>query len=167
MSEPNVIHESNGPIPLTQKGKEKLQAELDFLMLEKRPEIAERIRESQQHGEFSEDNNELDEVKFEQAIVESRIGELRAVFSDYFVIDDESVPTDYVGIGSLVTVSDLEFDDTFSMRIVSSIEADPENYMVSTESPVGRALLDQKKGDDVTFETPSGRKKYKILDIAK
>ncbi len=167
MSEPNVIHESNGPIPLTQKGKEKLQAELDFLMLEKRPEIAERIRESQQHGEFSEDNNELDEVKFEQAIVESRIGELRAVFSDYFVIDDESVPTDYVGIGSLVTVSDQEFDDTFSMRIVSSIEADPENYMVSTESPVGRALLDQKKGDDVTFETPSGRKKYKILDIAK
>lgn len=167
MSEPNLVHEGNGPVLLTKEGKEKLQQELDFLMLEKRPEIAERIRESQQHGEFSEDNNELDEVKFEQAIVESRIGELRGVFNDYTIIDDSMIPTEFVGIGSLVTVNDMDYNDVFSLRIVSSIEADPENYLVSTESPVGRALFEQAPGSEIVFETPSGRKRYRIVEISR
>src|SRR5678816_568045 len=65
---------------LTAEGYASLQEELEHLTLVKRPEIANRIRESQEHGEFSEDNNELDEVKFEQAIVENRIGELKTIF---------------------------------------------------------------------------------------
>lgn len=66
---------------LTPEGHEELKKELEYLTLEKRPEIAERIRESQEHGEFSEDNSELDEVKFEQAIVENRIAELKSILA--------------------------------------------------------------------------------------
>ena len=73
MNEAEIIQEPQGGIYLTPDGYQALQQELEHLTMTKRPEIADRIRESQQHGEFSEDNNELDEVKFEQAMVENRI----------------------------------------------------------------------------------------------
>lgn len=166
MSESNLAHEGSGPVFLTRVGYDRLQKELDRLMVEKRPEIAERIRESQQHGEFSEDNNELDEVKFEQAIVESRISELRAVLANFVLIENEMIPTDAVGIGSLVTVTDLEHHETFQIRIVSSIEADPAQDLISNESPLGRALMENKAKSEISFEAPNGRRKVRIEAIS-
>jgi len=142
-----------------------LHAELEQLTQVKRPEIADRIRESQQHGEFSEDNSELDEVKFEQAMVESRIAELKGIFGSAQVLETDSIPTDYVGLGSFATVRDLDFDDEFKVRIVASIEADPEKDLISNESPMGLALIGHKKDEKVSFQTPDGTKHYRILSI--
>src|SRR5687768_18100738 len=89
---------------LTPEGYATLQVELEHLTMVKRPEIADRIRESQQHGEFSEDNNELDEVKFEQAIVENRVADLKTFLGNAQVLDPAAIPTDYVGLGSRVKV---------------------------------------------------------------
>ncbi|HRK21129.1 MAG TPA: transcription elongation factor GreA [Fimbriimonadaceae bacterium] len=150
---------------LTPEGYASLQQELEHLTLEKRPEIASRIRESQEHGEFSEDNSELDEVKFEQAIVESRISELKSIFGAAQQLDPETIPTDHVGIGSTAKVEDMEFGDTFEVRVVASIEADPSRDLISNESPMGMALLGATKGEVVEFETPDGVKKYKVLGI--
>jgi transcription elongation factor GreA len=150
---------------LTPEGYAALQEELEHLTLVKRPEIADRIRESQEHGEFSEDNNELDEVKFEQAIVESRIGELKTIFGGAQTLDLERIPTDHVGIGSYAEVKDLEFGDEFEVRVVASIEADPNRDLISQESPMGMALLGAEKDETVTFETPDGKKSYKVLSI--
>jgi transcription elongation factor GreA len=162
-----MLSESQGGVLLTAEGFETLQRELEHLTTVKRPEIADRIRESQQHGEFSEDNSELDEVKFEQAMVETRIAELKAIFGNAHVVDQESIPTDHVGIGSLVTVSDQDFDDEFEVRIVSSIEADPTRDLISNESPMGTAVFGHSSGELFSFIAPDGAKKYKVISIRK
>ncbi len=159
--------ENSGAIYLTPTGYDALKAELEALTLEKRPEIAERIRDSQQHGEFSEDNNELDEVKLEQAIVENRIAELRGVMGNCLILEPEMIPTDRVGLGSRVRVNDLDYDDEFDIQVVSTIEADPINDMISSESPLGTALMGHEAGEEVLFEAPDGKKRYKILTIAR
>jgi len=109
----------------------------------------------------------LDEVKFEQAMVESRIAELKGMFGNAHVLEEDQIPTDRVGIGSLVMVNDLQFDDQFEIRVVSSIESDPTRDLVSNESPMGTALFGHGKGDDVVFEAPEGKKRYKIVSISR
>ncbi|HEY0868327.1 MAG TPA: transcription elongation factor GreA [Fimbriimonas sp.] len=167
MHEPEVVAELHTGILLTQLGYDRLQKELEYLTTVKRPEIADRIRESQQHGEFSEDNNELDEVKFEQAMVENRIAELKTIFGNAQVLEESMISADRVGIGSKVTVNDLEWDDQFDVRVVSSIEADPSEDLISNESPMGMALMGGSAGKTVEFDTPDGKKKYKIVTISK
>ncbi len=157
----------NSTLILTPEGFKALHEELERLTLEKRPEIAERIRESKQHGEFSEDNNELDEVKFEQAIVESRIAELKSIFASAQVLEPDTVPTDRVGIGSYVKVKDADRPVEFEIRMVSSVEADPDNDLISNESPMGLALFGQPAKATVEFEAPAGKIRYQIVSIKK
>lgn len=165
--EADVMSDAPSGILLTQRGYDSLQKELEHLRAVKRPEIADRIRESQQHGEFSEDNSELDEVKFEQAMVENRIAELTNIFGNATVIEEDQISTDRVGVGSLVTVSDAEFGDEFEVRVVSSIEADPSADLISNESPMGLALIGKSKDEDIVFDAPDGRKKFKVVAISK
>ena len=167
MNETELIAEPQGGILLTSRGFDQLKRELEQLTSVKRPEIADRIRESQQHGEFSEDNNELDEVKFEQAMVENRIAELKTIFGNAHVLDEATLSTDRVGIGTLVVVHDSTYDEEFEIRIVSSFEADPANDLISADSPMGTALMGHGAGDDVVFEAPEGKKRYRIVSIRK
>jgi transcription elongation factor GreA len=167
MNEADLMSDAHGGILLTSRGYRQLQTELEHLTANKRPEIADRIRESQQHGEFSEDNSELDEVKFEQAMVENRIAELKSIFGNAHVLEDSQIPVDRVGIGSIVCVYDQQFDEEFEIRVVMSVEADPANDLISNESPMGMALLGHSQGDEVSFDAPEGRKRYKIVKITK
>lgn len=164
MNETDTIRES-APLLLTAEGYRALQEELEQLTSVKRPEIANRIRESLEHGEFSEDNSELDEVKFEQAIVESRIAELKTIFASASVMEVDKIPTDRVGVGSLVTVRDEEFSDDFAIRLVASIEADPNKDLISTESPMGLAMYGRVQGEEFEVLAPSGKKLYKVMKI--
>ena len=159
--------EQSEPVLLTQEGMDRLKAELSRLTIVKRAEIAERIRDSKDHGEFSEDNNELDEVKIEQALVESRISELKTILSGAAVLNDDDIPTDHVGLGSVVTVTDVERAFSFDIRIVASVEANADLDLISEESPLGAALDGSKPGEVVTFEAPAGMIKYKIEAIKK
>lgn len=152
---------------LTPEGYKALQNELEYLTLYKRPEIANRIRESQEHGEFSEDNNELDEVKFEQAIVEGRIIELKTIFGTAQVLDAASIPTDQVGIGSVVTIRDEEFGDVFKVRMVTSIEANPSNDLISSDSPMGVALIGATPGQKVMVQAPDGLRAFLVQGISR
>ncbi len=167
MKDANVANETTGGIWLTPDGHRRLKEELDTLMLVKRPEIADRIRESQQHGEFSEDNNELDEVKFEQAMVENRIAELKSIFGNAHTLDMDQVSTEEVGIGSLITLHDLEYGDEFEVRLVCSIEADPDRDLISNESPLGMAVQGRAQKEEFEFEAPEGKKRYRVVDIAR
>ncbi len=161
------MNEAPAGLLLTPEGYASLRKELEHLTLCKRPDIADRIRESQQHGEFSEDNSELDEVKFEQAMVEERIATLKQIFGGAHVIDPDKISTDRVGIGSRVTVLDIEYADEFEVRVVSSFEADPQEMLISNESPMGTALLGHKPKAVVEFEAPDGLKRLRILKIAR
>ncbi len=159
--------EGSPAIALTAGGHARLQAELARLTVDKRQEIAERIRASKDHGEYSEDNNELDEVKLEQAIVETRIAELKAILSEAVILNMDDVPTDYVGLGSKVSLEDAEGGVKFVIQLVASVEANADEDLISEESPLGQAVMGCRVGDVAQFEAPAGRLKYKITKITK
>ena len=155
-----------GNVQLTPEGHKRLKEELESLTGAKRQEIAQRIRDSKDHGEFAEDNNELDEVKNEQAIVESRIAELKTILSSATVLELSDIPTDHVGLGSYVTVEDTERGFDFQVRIVASIEANAEEDLISEESPMGEALYGLKIGEVAEFTAPIGQLKYTVKKIS-
>ena len=100
-------------------------------------------------------------------MVENRIAELKVIFGNAHVLDETQLATDRVGVGVLVTVHDSSYDDEFEIRLVSSVEADPANDLISIESPIGTALLGHAPGEDVVFEAPEGKKRYKVISIRK
>jgi transcription elongation factor GreA len=159
--------ESTEPILLTKEGHDRLQEELKRLSISKRAEIAERIRESKDHGEYSEDNSELDEVKIEQAMVENRINELKLVLSNSEILDSKRIPVKKVGLGSRVTVRETKRRAEFEVRIVASAEANPDDDLISEESPLGQALMGKEVDDVVDYEAPAGALRYKIVKIRK
>ena len=153
-------------IVLTPGGHEKMETRLDHLRNVRRREVAERLRDSKQFGDLTE-NAEYEDAKQEQALVESQIGELRRILQVAQVLTPEDVPTDYVGIGSVVTMTNTDNDDEWELTLVGSVEADPDNELISDESPIGDALMDKHVGDVVTIQVPNGVVQYKIESIRK
>lgn len=153
-------------VVLTAEGLESLKNELETLKNVTRQEIADKLELARSYGDLSE-NSEYDEAKNEQAKVEARITEIEAMLKNVKVIDEADIVVGSVGIGSRVTVLDVEFDETETYSIVGSAEADPMNGKISDESPVGRALIGHSVDEIVIAETPSGELKYKILEISR
>jgi len=151
---------------LTAGGLRKIEEELDQLRRVQRKRVAERMRDSKQYGELTE-NSEYEAAKNEQAFVEGRITELRQILAAARVIEDTDVATDEVGIGSVVKVQDTETGDEWEWSIVGTVEADPAEDRISNESPVGRALMGKKAGETASVEIPAGVAKYKIVSIHK
>ncbi len=153
-------------ILLTPAGYAKLEKELERLRTVERRDVAERIRDSQQSGEFAE-NTEYEEAKVEQAMVESRIREIRRLLQRAEVIKPEEIPTDHVGIGSVVVLREHGSREKWTITIVGSVEADPDNGLISNESPLGRALMGKKAGDKIVLDVDAGRIRYKIESISR
>jgi len=150
---------------LTAEGLNKIERELDELRTIHRKRVADRIRDSKQFGELAE-NSEYEDAKTEQAFVEGRIEELKRILTQARVVEQDEIPTDRVGIGSIVKVLDLAFNDEWEFSIVGSIEANGEDK-ISNESPVGEALLGRRVGDTVEARTPGGSSRYQIVSIRK
>jgi len=153
-------------IILTPEGFQRLKEEVEFLSSVKRDEVAERIRAARDFGDISE-NSEYDDAKNEQAMLEARIYSLEERLRSAIVIDSDSVTTDAVGVGTKVTLQDMQRGDVVQYAIVGSSEADPSAHKLSNESPVGRAIIGHKPGDKVTVAVPQGSKKFKVLAIDK
>jgi transcription elongation factor GreA len=151
-------------IVLTADGRERIERELERLRTVQRKEVAERIRESKQFGEYAE-NAEYEEAKNEQAFVEGRILDLQRALQQARVLNVSEIPTDHVGVGSCVTVRDEEADETWELTLVSSLESDPDHDRISDESPIGRALLGKHVGDVAEVSAPDGRAAYRVERI--
>lgn len=151
---------------LTYEGLKKLEEELEQLRGPKRMEIKERIKVALSFGDISE-NSEYDEAKNEQAYVEGKIVQLETMLKNARIIDEDDVSTDKVNIGSKVRLYDMEFNEEILYSIVGSTEADPSQFKISNESPVGNALMNKKKGDVVEVDVPDGILKFKIIKIEK
>jgi transcription elongation factor GreA len=148
---------------LTPEGLEKLQNELQELQTVKRREVAERIKESREFGDISE-NSEYDDAKNEQAMLEQRIANIEERLRSAQVVDAKDLTTDIVGVGSIVNVKD-DKGQSLKFTIVGSAEAQPPEKL-SNESPVGKALIGHKRGDEVSVVLPNGKKrKLKITKI--
>ena len=151
---------------LTYEGLKKYEEELSDLNVNKRKEIADKIKEAREQGDLSE-NAEYDAAKDEQRDIEARIEELENLLKYAEVYVDEEASTDAVGIGSNVKVLDLEFDEELDFKIVGSTEANSLEGKISNESPVGAALLRKQVGDLITVETQMGPLQYRILGISR
>ncbi|SHM84718.1 transcription elongation factor GreA [Caldanaerovirga acetigignens] len=157
---------SKKEVVLTQEGLKKLEEELQYLKSVKRKEVADRIKQAIAFGDLSE-NSEYDDAKNEQAFIEGKIAMLEEKLRNAKVIDDADISTDMVTLGSKVLVRDLETDEVIEYTIVSSAEANPIEFKISNESPVGKALIGAKKGDVIEINVPAGLVKYKIEEIKK
>ncbi len=147
---------------LTPEGLANLKAELDELSTTRRREVAARIKEAREFGDISE-NAEYDDAKNEQAMLEARIAQLEEKLRSATVIDASSLSNDVVRVGTVVHVK--EGAKSTKYTIVGSAEASPAELKLSNESPIGRALLGHKRGEEVTFATPKGKRKFKITKI--
>jgi len=151
---------------LTFAGLKSLEDELFDLKVNKRKEVAQKIKEAREQGDLSE-NAEYDAAKDEQRDIEARIEELETLLKNVEVIDEDEVDTDSISIGCKVKVHDMEFGEEVEYYIVGSTEADSLKNKISNESPVGSALLGHKVGEVIDVETQAGIIKFKILVIEK
>ena len=155
---------SESPVYLTQSGLDALQEELDYLVGERRQQIAQQIAEAKAEGDLRE-NAGYDEAKNAQAFVEGRIRELKVKIHNAQIIDETQTPDDQVALGRSVVVRENGYDDEEIYTIVGSTETDPSNGRISNESPIGKALIGRSAGDVVRVEAPAGEIEFQIVRV--
>lgn len=149
---------------LTYAGLKKYEEELQDLKVNRRKEVAQKIKEAREQGDLSE-NAEYDAAKDEQRDIEARIEELEKLLKNAEVVVEDEIELDKISIGCQVKVYDLEFDEEIEFRLVGSTEANSLQNKISNESPVGKALIGRRVGDVVDVETQVGVIQYKVLEI--
>jgi len=148
---------------MSEERLKQLKEELIYLQTVREKEVAQQIKEARSFGDLTE-NSEYDEAKTEQGKLYSKIAEIKNLIENAEIVK-ASEKTDSVGIGSKVTVRDIEFDTEDTYEVVGSQEADPTLGRISDDSPFGRGLMDRRKGDVIEIDAPAGTLKFEILKI--
>lgn len=151
-------------VPFTKEGYERLSKELDRLKSVERPKVISDIAEARAHGDLSE-NAEYSAAKEHQGIIEARIADLEDKIGRANVVDFTNDPSDRVRFSAWVTVEDETTGDEKSYRIVSDLEADLENGLISISSPIARALMGKSVDDVVEVHAPKGKIEYLITGV--
>ena len=149
---------------LTYAGLKQYEDELQDLKVNRRREVAQKIKEAREQGDLSE-NAEYDAAKDEQRDIELRIEELEKLLKNAEVVVEDEIDLDKINIGCKVTLLDVEYNDEMEFFIVGSTEANSLQNKISNESPVGKALIGRVVGDVVDVETQAGIIQYKVLEI--
>ena len=149
---------------LTYEGLKKLEDELQDLKVNKRQEVAQKIKEAREQGDLSE-NAEYDAAKDEQRDIEARIEEIEKILKNAEVVVEDEVDLDKINIGCTVLLYDEEFEEEVEYKIVGSTEANSLAGKISNESPLGSALLGKGVDDVIEVETQVGTMTYKVLKI--
>ncbi len=142
---------------------EEIQKELEYLQTVREKEVSELIKEARSYGDLSE-NSEYDEAKTEQGKLYSKIAELKNLLENAEIVE-HTHRAGVVGIGSRVTVLDLEMNEQSEYQIVGSQEANPMTGRISDDSPFGKGLIGHKIGETVTVEAPAGELRFEILNV--
>jgi transcription elongation factor GreA len=146
------------------KIKKKIQDEIDHLSHELNVELPKEIAVARAHGDLSE-NAEYKFAKERQGFVNAKIGQLKKRMGDLGMLNLSNIPKDRSGYGSRLTVIDMQRDVKIDYKLVSSEEADVEKGLISTNSPIGRALLNRKVGDEIEVATPAGQKQFEVVRL--
>ncbi|MDE6833167.1 MAG: transcription elongation factor GreA [Ruminococcus sp.] len=149
---------------MSRESYNKLVAELDDLKINKRKEVAERLKVARSYGDLSE-NAEYDEAKNEQAILEAQIAELQYTIDNAEIIENAS--TDEVGMSSKITIKRLDTGKTETFTIVGTNHANVREGKISDESPIGKAAMKKKVGDVFVVEAPAGELRFEVIEISK
>ena len=151
-------------IPLTREGYEALNKELEYLKRVERPQNIKAIEEARAHGDLSE-NAEFTAAKDRQGFIEGRIGELEFKLANADVINIDNLPRDRAVFGTKVLLENIDTGEEVEYQLVGSDESDIEKGRISVSSPLGKAILGKKPGDELTLEVPGGKRIYELVDI--
>ena len=144
--------------------KQKLQEEINALEHELNVDLPKEIAVARAHGDLSE-NAEYKFAKERQGFVNARIGQLKRRMGDLGMLNLTNIPTDRAGYGSRIIVLDTQKDIKVEYKLVSTEEADVEQGLISTTSPIGKALLNKKVGDEIQVVTPAGQKEFEVVRL--
>jgi len=150
---------------LAEKIRKKLKDEIAALEHELHSELPKEIKVARAHGDLSE-NAEYKYAKERQSYVSARLGQLHQRMADLSMLNLNNLPKDRAAYGSRIVVLDVAKDTKIEYKLVTVEEADASQGLISTTSPIGRALLGKKVGDEVTVNTPAGRKDYEVVRLA-
>ena len=146
------------------KIKKKIQDEIDQLSHELSVELPKEIAVARAHGDLSE-NAEYKFAKERQGYVNAKISQLKKRMGDLGMLNLSNIPKDRAGYGSRLTVLDTQRDVKIEYKLVSTEEADVEKGLISTTSPIGKALLNKKVGDEIGVATPAGKKEFEVMRL--
>lgn len=150
----------------TQEAYDKLVAQLDYLKTVREREVADKLKEARSFGDLSE-NAEYDAAKDEQAAVAAEIAKIEHLLDNAIIVDENELAHDEVGVGSIIKIKDLSDGEIETYRIGSSTESDPDNGIISDESPIGKAALRMKAGDKFDVSTPGGLIEFEIVEVTR
>lgn len=151
---------------MSREGYEQLEKELNYLITVRRAEVAQKLKEARSFGDLSE-NAEYDEAKNEQGILEATIAEMENTLANAEVVDDDSISTNEVGVGSTIEIKRLDNNKIEKFKIVGTTEANPIEGKISDDSPIGKASIKKKVGDVFIVEAPVGELKIEVISISK
>lgn len=144
--------------------KKRLQDEITALEYELRNELPKEILKARAHGDLRE-NAEFHAAKERQRYVDARLGQLKKRLADFSLVDMTRIPRDRIGLGSSVVVYDVEKDEKVTYKLVTSEDSDVAKGMISTTSPIGKALIGKKVGDEVRIQIPGGVRQMEVLEL--
>lgn len=151
-------------VPVTREGYEALKKELENLKKVERPRNLLAIEEARAHGDLSE-NAEFAAAKDRQGFIEGRIGELGFKLANADIIDPDKMPKDRAAFGHKVLLENIDTGEDVAYQLVGPDESDIERGRISISSPLGRAIIGKKPGDELTLEAPGGKRVYELVEI--
>ena len=151
-------------VPVTKEGYETLKRELENLKRVERPENIKAIEEARAHGDLSE-NAEFAAAKDRQGFIEGRISELQYKLANADIIVPDKLNKDKAVFGSRVLLENIDTGEDVEYQLVGTDESDIEKGRISVSSPLGRAILGKKPGDELTLQVPGGRRVYELVEI--
>lgn len=151
--------------PLTKQGFDFIKTELHELKTKARPEISQAIAEARAHGDLKE-NAEYHAAKEQQSLLEKKIASIESTLANCVVIDIHDIPySGKVVFGSTLRLYDINEDQEVQFKIVGNLESNPDDGLISIDTPIARGLLGKEIENEVAIETPSGTKNFEILEI--
>jgi transcription elongation factor GreA len=151
-------------VPITIKGYEALQEELEYLKKVERPKNIKAIEEARSHGDISE-NAEFEAAKDRQAFIAGRLNDLEDKLARADIIDPDTMPKDRAVFSSLVTLENIDTGENVEYQLVGPDESNIEQGLISVSSPLGKAMIGKKPGDEIVLQTPGGKRSYELVEI--
>lgn len=151
-------------VPITREGYEALKKELEHIQKIERPRNIKAIEEARAHGDITE-NAEFEAAKNRQAFIEGRLSELGYKLSRADIIDPQKLPKDRAVFASSVLLENADTGENVVYQLVGPDEADIEEGRISVSSPLGRAIIGKKPGDEIVLIAPGGKRFYELIEI--
>jgi len=151
-------------VPITKDGYEKLKKELEYLRQVERPQNIKAIEEARAHGDLSE-NAEFEAAKNRQSFIEGRMGELGYKLANADIINPDTLPNDCAVFGCTVLLENIDNEENVKYQLVGPDESSIEEGRISVASPLGKAIIGKKPGDEVVLQAPGGKRLYELVEI--